>query len=270
MRAVPWMWVIAVAACSSSGPPPDARPIDAGFFPQIDGPPPSACGETADQGCLVVGWQLATVDANGQIDNTLVCPDGFDTVAAVDQKTSSTGVPVAACDPASPAGADPACIVDLFPCNFLMGQQIVPRGFNTQYLAIANHDGTSVYARSPTQFQIVTGAAGQGLFTSFIANGGYPRATWQLVRDGQPASCQSAGSNLVVEVATPVGAASFPCDAGGGPFNYLPAHPSGTFAITAQLVDATGSPIGTAATANVTVGMQDDLPIAGPIMLGVP
>ena len=129
------------------------------------------------------------------------------------------------------------CFVDLYDCNVSNGQQILPRGFATQYLAVTNASGTQVYGTSPVTFEVLDGVTFQGLFANLIDNGGYIRASWALSRAGSPATCTSVANQTFVSIATSLSFAQFPCDSGDNAFNYTTAMPAGTYTVTAQLVD---------------------------------
>ncbi len=161
------------------------------------------------------------------------CPSGFDTAIVVSWKVDGSGNPIGTCTPAD--ASSESCYVDKFPCAAKTGTtgpipdiaQFPDAASGNQqfltYVAIANHDGTSVYATTLADVEDLTTA--DQVFPSdpaqehgtIYTDGGRFAAHWLLVGASGALTCASAMSSRISLVtkstAAPDGiVAIFNCD----------------------------------------------------------
>ncbi len=244
-----------VAACSGGGggggnpaidgPPPhvDAPnlPHDAAVF--LDAPIQGLCGNPGTgEGCTSVTWRFVTVSTDGRtLAPSIGCSAQFDTAVIIGRPTDANGVPTGSCDGVNPTST---CMLDLYDCTALTGTQTVAVGKWTNEVQIVDHNGTVVYATSPSNYLGDVGEVNTAVAdVDFVTNGGYFRATWATT---------ACAANRAVLVSTPISVDEYDCDAGAGPYDYGAPLPAGAITVTAQMIDPSGD-VGNPSVKTVTI-----------------
>jgi len=122
-------------------------------------------GGGGDSATIAARWSLRNM-ADGA---STACPAGFDTAQLISQPVDANNVPA----------GDP--IVDLFDCNARAGTSAaLPPDVYQVWIEIQNHDGSSVYAQSLSQFVDVR-VQNKAIATQILNDGGYFQLSWDLV-----------------------------------------------------------------------------------------
>jgi cysteine-rich repeat protein len=128
-------------------------------------------GDGCSAACVTELPPQAHITANWQLKNVAgavtACPQGFDTAAVYSQKIDSAGNNVG-----SPN-------IDLFDCSANTGTVDVDPALYSVWFEIANHDNTSVYAKSLSAAVDVT-TADKTFSAQILNDGGYFQLQWTL------------------------------------------------------------------------------------------
>jgi hypothetical protein len=192
--------------------------------------------DTGDDAFISATWQLR----NEATNSTATCPPTFDTAALYNQPVDSAGAPIG-----SP-------IIDLFNCSAGAGTSApLPPTTYLTWVEIANHDNTSVYAKSLSAFVDVT-VSDKTFNTQILVDGGYFQVQWALqgASSNQPLTCATAGAAGGVEavgtdVSNPNNSNSdiFDCEDLRG---ITAGYTEGSYTISVAALNAADQSIGTA------------------------
>ena len=192
--------------------------------------------DTGSDAFISATWQLRSEATN----STATCPPTFDTAALYNQPVDANLNPVG-----SP-------IIDLFDCARGAGTSapLAPTVYLT-WVEIANHDNTSVYAKSLSAVVDVT-ASDKTFNTQILVDGGYFQLSWQLqgATTNAPLTCAQANAAGGVEaVGTDVANSSnsnsdiFDCEDRRG---ISAGYTEGSYTISVAALNASDQSIGTA------------------------
>ena len=195
----------------------------------------SSGDDDGENAFISASWSLRSEATNA----TAPCPPGFDTAALYNQPVDANG---------NNAGA---VIIDLFTCAAGSGRSapLPPMEYLT-WVEIADHNNTSVYAKSLSAFVDVT-LEDKTFNTQILVDGGYFQLSWQLQggTSNQPLTCAAANSKGVEAVGTDVSNPNnsnsdiFPCtDLRGITAGYT----EGQYTISVAALNAADASIGTA------------------------
>lgn len=201
----------------------------------------TACGTTSDTSArITASWSFNTyAGRNGPANAD--CPAGFDTAT----------VYVRPWDDFVGDFTGPAVPSDLFDCSAKVGTTGLLDGVFQVWVQIENHDGSSVYARSPSK--VIDTADGDQSITlpTLFTDAGYFDLSWDLERAGSTTRlhCADAGITSTGRISTSASATSvnmiyvdkFSCDDFYGITSELPVD---TYDVTVTVSAADGSDIG--------------------------
>ena len=192
--------------------------------------------DTGDDAFISATWQLRSEATN----STATCPPTYDTAALYNQPVDSGGAPIG-----SP-------IIDLFNCASGAGTSApLPPTTYLTWVEIANHDNTSVYAKSLSAFVDVT-VSDKTFNTQILVDGGYFQVQWALqgASSNAPLTCATAGAAGGVEtvgtdVSNPNNSNSdiFDCEDLRG---ITAGYTEGSYTISVAALNAADQSIGTA------------------------
>lgn len=192
--------------------------------------------DTGSDAFISATWTLRSERTN----TTAPCPPGYDTAALYNQPVDANFNPVG-----SP-------IIDLFDCVAGAGTSapLPPTVYQT-WVEIADHNNTSVYAKSLSAFVDVT-VTDKTFNSQILVDGGYFMLQWALqgATTNAPLSCAQAGVNggieaVATEVTTGSNSASdiFDCEDGRG---ITAGYTEGTYTIIVDAFDANNNQLGRA------------------------
>jgi hypothetical protein len=196
-------------------------------------------GDDSEDAFITANWQLASIADNQNVS----CPPGYDTAALynqpIDQAGNSIGSPV----------------IDLFDCVNKRGTSApLEPGLYLSWIEIANHDNTSVFAKSLSA-PVDTTFDDKSFDAQILVDGGYFQLGWDLVdaATNAPLSCAQAGATngveaIATDVSTPSNSASdqFDCEEGLDSYVVTAGYLAATYTISVAALGANEASIGTA------------------------
>ncbi|HEX5061865.1 MAG TPA: DUF4215 domain-containing protein [Kofleriaceae bacterium] len=181
-------------------------------------------------------WQLRNIATN----TVAPCPTGFDTAALYNQPIDTAGNPVG------------TVIIDLFDCSSGAGTSApLPAGVYQSWVEIADHNNTTVYAKSLSAVVDVT-FSDKTLNVQILSDGGYFQLAWVLrgATSNNTLTCAQAGAAGGLEaVGTDVSNASnsvsdiWNCADG---FGITGGYEAATYTISVSALNGQDASIGTA------------------------
>lgn len=240
---------------------PPAETCDDGNNAAGDGCSATCKLETpGNDAAITANWSLKSLATN----SNATCPPGYDTAAVYNQPVDANG---------NNAGTP---IIDLFDCAAKTGtaSNLPPTTYLT-WVEIANHDNTSVYAKSLSAFVDVT-SQDKTFSAEILIDGGYFQMQWNLVgkTSNQPRTCAQAGAtggveSVATDVSTPSNTASdrFDCEDGYGVTSGFLAA---TYTVSIAALNGADQSVGTAPTlTNKLIGEKNAVTDLGTITIPI-
>jgi hypothetical protein len=204
-------------------------------------------------------WQLRSEATNSQA----TCPPGYDTAALYNQPVDGNG-----------NNAGPV-IVDLFDCARGAGSSApLPPTTYLTWIEIANHDNTSVYAKSLSAYVDVTDQD-QTFSAQILVDGGYFQLQWGLVdaATNAPLSCAQANADGVEAIGALVSNPNvsnsdiFDC---ADNYGVTAGYTSGTYTVSVHALDTADAQLGDSVVlANKTIEQPNKVTNLGTIMVPI-